>query len=145
IEPLHKEAIHNKGTVLINLNRTREALDCFNEFLVARPQDSNALFNKGLCLESFGDKTKAIECFNEALRYGINDLTILNKIGGQFTLYGDPNRAIKECFQKILNEDENNIDAMYGMYLAFTKLGNKIESETWHQKYLNARTNSASD
>ena len=145
IDPLNKEAIHNLGTVLINLNRPKEALYYYNEFLVTRPQDSHALFNKGLCYASLGDKTKTIACFNDALKYGTKDHTILNKIGGHFTLYGDPNRAIKECFQKILDEDENNINALYGMSLAFAKLKNETESEAWHQKYLNALANSISD
>lgn len=145
IDSMNKIAIHNKGTVLMVLDKFEDALLCYDEFLINNPNDSGAIYNKGLCLEQKKEHSKAIGCFSRAIDLGIDDPQLLNNIGKSFVEYGDPNKAITDCFQKILKNNSKNLDALYGMYMAFNKIGNNTEATAWLAEFNEAKNNLNSD
>lgn len=139
IDPFNRDALQNKGGVLIGLNRHKEALECFIECIVTAPNEPIIVYNLGMCYAGLDDKDNAIMNFNRALKLDVKEIEIIRNIGGYFVLHNLPDRAIKECFHKILKKDENNADAMYGMSLAFDKLGNHVEGQAWYQKFLDTK------
>ena len=45
------------------MNRTEEALECYNKVLEIEPNDADALYNKGTVLNELGKNDEAEECF----------------------------------------------------------------------------------
>ena len=135
IEPTNKTALINKGACLINLDRFDEALPCFNEVLITEPNSAYALYNKGLCLGNNKKYDNATQCFNKALDLGIDESFMLNTIGKFLVEYGDPNRAIRDCFTKVLEKDEHDLYALAGMHLAYDKLDDKPKADEWYNKF----------
>ena len=56
----------NKGTVLSNLEKPTEAIECFEKALELKPDNVFALFNKALTLHHLGKYPEAIKFFDQA-------------------------------------------------------------------------------
>ena len=63
-------AWNNKGSVLYNLDRADEALDCYDKALDINSRNAEVWNNKGSVLYNLDRADEALDCYDEAL--GIN-------------------------------------------------------------------------
>ena len=63
MDPNDEFVFYNKGVLLTDMNRTEEALECYNKVLEIEPDDADALYNKGTILNELGKNDEAEECF----------------------------------------------------------------------------------
>jgi tetratricopeptide (TPR) repeat protein len=64
-----------KGQSLLKLDKSEEALDCFDQALALDPANTEALIKKGAALERLQRLSEAIECYNRAITHD-NTLTM---------------------------------------------------------------------
>jgi tetratricopeptide (TPR) repeat protein len=57
-----------KGLLLLELNKSREAMACYDEILRAEPSNAEALVRKGSALEQLRRDEEALECYDAAIR-----------------------------------------------------------------------------
>ena len=65
--PNHKNALLNKGSVLVSLNRSEEAIPYYDRLLVIEPENIKGLTNKAVALVNTGEKLNALKLFNKVL------------------------------------------------------------------------------
>ena len=65
--PNHKNALLNKGSVLVLLDRSEEAIPYYDRLLVIEPENIKGLTNKAVALVNTGEKLNALKLFNKVL------------------------------------------------------------------------------
>ena len=65
--PNHKNALLNKGSVLVSLDRSEEAIPYYDRLLVIAPENIKGLTNKAVALVNTGEKLNALKLFNKVL------------------------------------------------------------------------------
>ena len=65
MDPNDEFAFYNKGVLLTGMNRTEEALECYDKVLEIEPDDADALYNKGTILSELGKNEEAEKCFTQ--------------------------------------------------------------------------------
>ena len=65
--PNHKNALLNKGSVLVSLDRSEEAIPYYDRLLVIEPENIKGLTNKAIALVNTGEKLNALKLFNKVL------------------------------------------------------------------------------
>ena len=65
--PNHKNALLNKGSVLVSLDRSEEAIPYYDRLLVIEPENIKGLTNKAVALVNTGKKLNALKLFNKVL------------------------------------------------------------------------------
>ena len=65
--PNHKNALLNKGSVLVSLDRSEEAIPYYDRLLVIEPENIKGLTNKAVALVNTGEKLNALKLFNKVL------------------------------------------------------------------------------
>ena len=63
-----------KGSQLIIDGNYDEALSCFEQAIVIRPNNPDLLNKKGIALRALGRYDEALECFNKSLQLDPRDL-----------------------------------------------------------------------
>ncbi len=96
-----------KGESLLSLDKTEEALACFDEILAAEPEHSEALVKKGDALERLRKIDDAIDCYDRAIAAG-RSLTVayLHK-GGLFNRLERYEEAL-QCYEQALRTQEKS-------------------------------------
>jgi tetratricopeptide (TPR) repeat protein len=72
VEPDYAEALNNKGTVLILLEKYVGAITCFDRAIELKPDYAEAWTNKGVALGKLGKHEEAIECYNKSIAISSN-------------------------------------------------------------------------
>ena len=65
--PNHKNALLNKCSVLVSLDRSEEAIPYYDRLLVIEPENIKGLTNKAVALVNTGEKLNALKLFNKVL------------------------------------------------------------------------------
>ena len=65
--PNHKNALLNKGSVLVSLDRSEEAIPYYDRLLVIEPENIKGLTSKAVGLVNTGEKLNALKLFNKVL------------------------------------------------------------------------------
>ena len=65
--PNHKNALLNKGSVLVSLDRSEEAIPYYDRLLVIEPENIKGLTSKAIALVNTGEKLNALKLFNKVL------------------------------------------------------------------------------
>ena len=65
--PNHKNALLNKGSVLVLLDRSEEAIPYYDRLLVIEPENIKGLTSKAIALVNTGEKLNALKLFNKVL------------------------------------------------------------------------------
>ena len=65
--PNHKNALLNKGSVLVSLDRSEEAIPYYDRLLVIEPENIKGLTSKAVALVNTGEKLNALKLFNKVL------------------------------------------------------------------------------
>ncbi len=96
-----------KGESLLSLDKTEEALACFDEILAAEPDHSEALVKKGDALERLRKIDDAIGCYDRAIAAG-RSLTVayLHK-GGLYNRLERYEEAL-QCYEQALRTQEKS-------------------------------------
>jgi tetratricopeptide (TPR) repeat protein len=98
----------NKGQSLLDLDKTEDALACFDEALSLEPDHAEALVKKGAALERLRKLNEAIECYDRAIKAD-NTMTIayLYK-GGLCNRLERFNEAL-QCYEQALRTQEKRV------------------------------------
>jgi tetratricopeptide (TPR) repeat protein len=101
----HDSLLLAKGQSLLNLDKTAEALACFEEILRTEPNHGEALVKKGIVLEQLNQPDEALRCYDQAIAANA-DLTIayLQK-GGLFNRLERYEEAL-QCYEQALHAQE---------------------------------------
>lgn len=101
----HDSLLLAKGQSLLNLDKTTEALACFDEILQVEPNHGEALVKKGIVLEQLNQSEEALRCYDQAIAANA-DLTIayLQK-GGLFNRLERYEEAL-QCYEQALHAQE---------------------------------------
>lgn len=94
-----------RGQSLLEADKAREALACFDEILATEPNHGEALVKKGLALEALQQPEEALRCYDRAIAANA-DLTIayLQK-GGLFNRLERYEEAL-QCYELALRAQE---------------------------------------
>jgi tetratricopeptide (TPR) repeat protein len=94
-----------KGQSLLNLDKSEEAMACFDEILTLHPGHPEALVKKGTALEKLRRLNEAVECYDKAIAAD-DSMTIAYLCkGGLFNRMERYNEAL-ECYEKALRTQE---------------------------------------
>jgi len=95
----------NKGQSLLNMDKTEEALECFDSVLAVDVHNPEALVKKGTALEKLRKLEEAIECYDQAIAAdGTMTIAYLYK-GGVFNRMEKFSEAL-ECYEQALRTQE---------------------------------------
>jgi len=94
--------LSNKGVALYNLDRTDEALDCFDKALDINPLLAEAWNNKGGTLRNFGRSEEVLDCYDKALDINPRYADAWNNKGNALYNLRRPDEAIL-AFQKFID------------------------------------------
>ncbi|HEY4249327.1 MAG TPA: tetratricopeptide repeat protein [Lacunisphaera sp.] len=98
-------ALLGKGRSLLNANKAREAVACYDEILAIEANHPEALVKKGSALERLNQDLQAIECYDRAIQADRNlALAYLSK-GGVFNRLQRFDEAV-ECYEKALQVEK---------------------------------------
>ncbi|KAB2653492.1 MAG: tetratricopeptide repeat protein [Verrucomicrobia bacterium] len=101
----HNSLLMAKGQSLLNMEKSADALACFEEILKGEPNHAEALVKKGIALEDLRQTDEAIRCYDRAIESN-GDLTIayLQK-GGLFNRLERYEEAL-QCYEQALHAQE---------------------------------------
>jgi Flp pilus assembly protein TadD len=68
MQPGDINLLNSLGVALAEVNRHREAIDCFSKVLEYKPDNHMALVNKGMSCRLIGRDDEAVHCFEKALQ-----------------------------------------------------------------------------
>ncbi|MBF0166265.1 MAG: tetratricopeptide repeat protein [Alphaproteobacteria bacterium] len=120
--PRHPDASHLLGVLLLQSNRTPEALTCLDSAVTARPGNLDAQQVFGTALAMSGDFTRALTCFEKVARAQPANLQALYNLGLTLSKLGRHEDARKH-FAKLLSKDSRNVGAWMGQGAALAALG----------------------
>jgi len=107
IDPLHLDAIANKGGVLFQLGKYYKAIPYFDQVLEIDPSHIGALSNKGGVLFQLGKFDKAMSYFDQVLEIDPNHVYALNGKASIFVQTGKLDEA-QQYFDDILKIEPNH-------------------------------------
>ena len=81
ISPEHIDAWFYKGNMLLQLNRSKKAIEAYDKVLSLDPSYAPAWVTKGQIFDALDAYDKAISCYEQALKINPADITILPLIG----------------------------------------------------------------
>ena len=94
-----------KAQSLLNLDKTEEALACFDEVLAAEPAHTDALIKKATALERLRKLPEAIECYDRAIAADASLTIAYLYKGGLFNRMDRFGEAL-ECYEQALRAQE---------------------------------------
>ncbi|OUU55059.1 MAG: hypothetical protein CBC12_00825 [Candidatus Puniceispirillum sp. TMED52] len=144
LEPGQAENYNNLGSVLIDLQKTDEALKYLRKALSINPAFFEAASNLGNALSIVGETTEALEICKNALRMEPTELDRLNILGNLFITLNSPNEALK-AFKKVVSADPNNAFAHHGLGLAYKDGGNTQEAIRSLERSISLNPNNCSN
>ena len=95
----------NKGQALLNIDKTEEALQCFESVLALDPRNPEALVKKGTALEKLRKLNEAIACYDQAIAADETMTIAYLYKGGVFNRMEKFSEAL-ECYEQALRTQE---------------------------------------
>ncbi len=102
---------YNKAVCLQNMKRYPHAIICYDNAISINPLLPNALLKKAECLELLGKTIEANTIRQFAFTVSPRDISFWFTIGNEFMKARNYELSIK-CFEKVLREDGENINAL---------------------------------
>jgi hypothetical protein len=99
-----------KGQSLLNVDKTEEALACFDQVLALDQHHAEALVKKGTALERLRKNNEAIACYDQAIAADSSMTIAYLYKGGLFNRLERFTEAI-ECYEKALRTQEKGAQA----------------------------------
>ena len=115
----------NKGIALVNLDRSEEALACYDEALDINPRLAGAWNNKGIALVNLGRSEEALACCDKALDINPQYIEAWNNKGAALHALGKPDEELA-CYDQALEINPRYAEAWNNKGIA---LGNFCRSE----------------
>lgn len=127
INPFIENAWYNLGIQHNKLFRYNESIDAYDYTIALNPNYSDAYFNKGNTYVNMGKFDKALDCYLEHASFKEDLNQTYQYIGDCWEQLSNPAMAVR-FFQKSLELEPTNADAMYGYATALMALGDFEES-----------------
>jgi tetratricopeptide (TPR) repeat protein len=104
-EPVAKPDPLAEGQAFLDANEPRKALDCFENFLSAKPQNPEALVKKASALEKLGSMDEALACCDRAIATDGATVTAYLFKGGLLNRLQRYDEAL-QCYERALHTQE---------------------------------------
>lgn len=105
--------IHSlKGTALLRVGNSDEAMSCFDKVLEIKPDDTYALYKKGEVLAQLKKYREAMDVFQRLLNIDSRDRNVWIRIGTLHYNLGEYSEAVN-CYDHVLKIDLNLGDVWY--------------------------------
>lgn len=134
IYPHYSPALSNKGGALIKLGKYREALTFIDESLKINPLSWYALYNKAECHKKLYEYIEAIDALKKSISIKSNPNSI-NTLGACYFELKEYEKAM-ECFQKTLESEPDNLDALRTKILCFWSMGQPFDAHMFSRMAL---------
>ena len=108
--PYNVKALLFKGIAFDELKNHSEAIECFDNAIMLKPDYTRAYKNKGHALYNLGNYQDAIECYSKTIELDSNDSFTHRCKGDAFYNLGSYQDAIK-CYDKALEINPNDVVA----------------------------------
>jgi tetratricopeptide (TPR) repeat protein len=136
VSSLNATLLNNEGLCHSELGQDNEALTCFQQALVLRPNDPTVLANQGLILGRQGKIEAALKCYEQALKINPSNTYLLNNKGfclGKMEQYAEALR----CYEKaLITEGQNDTSLLHNKATCLTKLGRHKEALACYDQVL---------
>jgi Tfp pilus assembly protein PilF len=123
------------GNCYFQLERYDQAEEYYLKVLEKNAKNSNALLGIGNCYSNQGEEERAFEWYGKIEFEKINDPTVLFNIGTTFYNNSQYKEALK-YYQRAVEIQEDFLDAVYQLGLAYLTLGNNQEALITFENYL---------
>lgn len=130
IDPAHTKAYVELCTLLLDLDRTKEAFDNIQEALRNNVDTAMIRAMMGDCYLKSGDDISAQECYLLAISMDSRNVEAHIGLGFVFSDRGNPQKAI-DYFEKAIKLDPLNTDVIYYLAEENNKLGRYEEAFTY--------------
>lgn len=134
IFPHFAPALSNKGKALMQKGNYQSALPLIDESLKINPLSWYALFNKAECHKKQNQYQSAIDSLQKSININANS-TSLNALGSCYFELAKYDNAM-ECFQKTLEIDSSNLDALRAKILCFWSMGQAFDAHMFSRMAL---------
>ncbi len=114
--------VHNRGFILLLMERFQDALNDFDRALDINPNYASAWSNKGLVLSDLNRQNEAIAAFDRALDINPNDVNTWNNRGIILYQLGRKNDALSS-FERAIEIDNNYQPAIENRAILREELG----------------------
>ncbi len=114
---------YSMGDAQLNKRKYRDAIQCFDKALEAKPLYKEALLKKGIALSLLAELERALDCYNQALEIDEFYIDALNEKA--YILYHKDlfNDSIV-CSDLVLERDKKDIRALTNRVASYIKLEN---------------------
>ncbi|MBF0541860.1 MAG: tetratricopeptide repeat protein [Nitrospirae bacterium] len=109
--------LENKGISLFNLGYKKEAINCYNEVIIKKPDYAQAYHDRGIALKSLGQVSEAINDYDKAIQLKSDNSSAYYNRGIALHSMGKIKDAIKD-FDSALHYKPNYIKALYNRAIA---------------------------
>jgi tetratricopeptide (TPR) repeat protein len=133
-------AHYNLGVLLMNTERSNEAMVHFQKALELNPNHAEAHNNLGVLLAQFGRTDEAMAHYQKALELNPNHAEAHNNLGALLAQLGQADEAIVH-YQKALEINSNYGDAHYNLGIMLAGMGRPDEAMAHYQKALELNPN----
>lgn len=165
-QPRNVNALNGKGSTLMKLHKSKEALEVF-DYSLSIEKSSSAYLNKGIIAKSLNDYKNALRYFDKSLEYNPSLSSIVRVLKNEIietanlddlnSLYDFKEGAISlikeaidcqnqhrlwdalDCLEKAIEEDPSSKDFVNDL---MEKVHRKIQKEFLHKKYSKNTRNS---
>lgn len=145
--PQTSNELTEKGMALLDKNKYREAIHCFNKALVLDSRNATAWYGKVIAYDKLGNMTEAIECLDEATKISPEDKAFFdNQVKDIFNNKGinlaeqQEYESALACFESALHIDDKYVDALYNMGNCLTSLQRFKEALSYYDRVLSLDT-----
>lgn len=121
-DPKNIDVLSKKAEALVSDNKHSDAVEVFNRILEIKPDKVDILGKKGFSLYKAGKFNEALFTFNKILQQDPKNFDALMNKGIMLVEKGEIERAIKSCYDPLLDSEPGNYHALYGKGSALGKL-----------------------
>jgi protein O-GlcNAc transferase len=135
IQPDHAVALNNLGNIFKQKGDLQRALSCYQRAIGARPTMADAHNNKGFALWDLDRLAEASESFAVAHRLAPASDAILVNYANALLAAGRRRRALS-AYQKVLQRNSQNKQALLNMGICYEGLGDLVQAEACYRNAL---------
>lgn len=133
---LQMDAVKICAVSLSNLGRPSEALEIYNDIIIASPNDPNPVFDRALLYIDLGDTAQAIEDFEYVISMNPEDIDALKQLGWFYLEGGTFNDYAKalDYYQRAYALDPDQYIINRGVGIALVRLERVDEAQEYLER-----------
>ena len=134
--PNHANTYNNLGNVYKNLNKNKNAIDCYQKSIKFNPNDPDPYYNLGNVYKNLDKYEEAVSYYNKTIQINPNFIGAYNNLGNVFKNLGEHKKAIK-CYTRAAQINPNNSDVFNNLGLSYWKIGKtKLAVDSYQKSFV---------